>query len=175
MPAGEIQSVFMTVLLAFPQREGTELDLAGDAVVQAAVVHHDIVDDPGRGTATHDKDDVLAGGSPSIPEMIQGTDEVGFGRIHPRQFIDEYYFLPFREACKETLEEAEGIAPGFGLRAFGKAGSIERLSEFTQLFVHGCIQDTGVLEGKLVVEGLANKEGFPYPVPAIQGDEFGLV
>ena len=93
LPAGEIQSVFPAVLLAFPQREGTELNLAGDAVMQAAVVHHDIVYDPGRGTATHDKDDILSSGSPGIPEMIQGTDEIGFGRIHPRQFVDEYHRL----------------------------------------------------------------------------------
>ena len=76
MPAGEIQLVLLAILLAFLQCKWTELDLAGDSVMKATVVHHDIVDDPGRGTATHDKDDVLAGGGPCIPEMIQGADEI---------------------------------------------------------------------------------------------------
>ena len=34
---------------------------------------------------------------PAVPEVFQRCDEPGLRRVHPRQFVNEYHFLPFRQ------------------------------------------------------------------------------
>ena len=57
------------------------------------MVADDFVDDPRSGAAADDEDDVFSEVAPAVPEVFEGADEVRFGRVHPRQLVDEDDFL----------------------------------------------------------------------------------
>ncbi len=50
---------------------------------------------------------------PAVPEVFQRCDEPGLRRVHPRQFVNEYHFLPFRQRFQIARKLKECQDPVF--------------------------------------------------------------
>jgi len=83
------------IFFTFFQSERLEMDAIGYTVVQTSMVAEDVIDNPRGGRATDDKQNVFSSRSVAIPKMFKCRYKTGTWRIHPRKFVNEYYFLSF--------------------------------------------------------------------------------
>ena len=117
------------IKLTFVEVERPQVDLVGEAVVKAAVVADDFLDDPRCGAAANDEHDVVAHVGPTIPKVFQGTDKLRFGCVHPRQFVQKDHFLLVRRLLEQVAKEVEGLKPSAGHLAAFQSGLAQRLAK----------------------------------------------
>ena len=129
------------------QCERHQIDLRVHTVVESSPVLDDLVNDPRRGGSTDNQQNVLAGAAPAVPEMLQGRNEIGLGRIHPRDLVNEDHLLFFLPAGFDAnLQGIEGIGPAGKFRTILVAVVNQRSAESGKLTCNLLLRDACVLE-----------------------------
>ena len=164
-------------MLTFSKIERGEVDALGEAVVQSATVAENFLRDPRTAAAANDEHDVFfaAGSGPTVPEMLQRTDEIRLGRVHPRQLVQKHHFFLLRPLRKHLLQHSEGLHPRARDVETLAAGALQRVAEARQLLRQWCLGKSSVLKGKLIVEGLADEVGLAHAPPSVDGAELGFL
>ena len=153
--------------LHLAQGERRKIDGARTAVVKSALVANDLVHHPRGGTAADKEFQPVAGGCPSVPEIAEGRQELGFGRVHPRQLVEKHDDALFSEAAQIGLKLLESLKPvGWPPQVLPRP-LLQLPLKQRQLHRHRGFVTAGKHEVELVVEKLPDEEGLPHPAAAI--------
>ena len=90
---GQLEAAGFEILLCLFQVEGAQEDAGRRPVEQSSLVSKQLVGHPRSRASASDKDDVVLGGCPAVPERFQCRYEVGFRSIQPRHLVYEDDFL----------------------------------------------------------------------------------
>ena len=71
---------------------------------------NNLIEHPGGSTSAGYQFDVASVGCPVVPEMLQGTDEVGGIRVEPGKLIEEDDFVSFLKAVVRDHLALDDIA-----------------------------------------------------------------
>ncbi|MCQ2308353.1 MAG: hypothetical protein MJ000_12460, partial [Bacteroidales bacterium] len=153
------------------QCERLKIDRTRSAVEESAPILKNLLRHPGRRASANDHHDVLAGGRPPVPEVLNGFDKARSTRIHPRQLVNENGLSRLRPSCQRGLQECECLQPVLRALAIRIKLRLDGLPKCKQLVLITPIFNSRMRERKGIVEGLANQKGLSDTSPSINDNQ----
>ena len=145
-----------------------------EAVVESSAAVDQVVDHPGSRRATDYQLHIISQCGPTVPEVLQSCDEPGLRGVHPRQFVNEYHLLPFRQCFQIAGQFIECQNPVFlDIQSLRARTFLYGDSEGSELLclcgpVYACD-----IERELVLRRHSDKECFPHAPSSVECHKLG--
>lgn len=152
--------------------ERGEQDVVRDAVVESSSRIDHLTEHPGSGTAASDQLDVAAIGSPVVPKMFQGADEVGRMGVEPGKLVEEDDLGAFGLLFQSFLKKPKGLGPIGSIRLYAKLVA-ESKAETGKLLLGCHMVFARDAECESVFEQFFYQKSFADTSPAVDGYKLG--